>query len=299
MGVGGEPAITVRRFEPVLESAREARRLVSDGLTGQLPADVLSDAMLCITELAANAALHARRPFSVMVRRVAAGVRIDVVDERPEDLPLVTPRQGTAADITDRAATGRGLLIVASLAARWGYTTTQAAKDVWVELQPGSTRDPIPPVVVLAARPPSGDGARVELHFRDLPVRAAVASGMELEASVRALQIDHRREVVAGDAGRLNELLDASAPPRLEGRHRALEAAGRGYLRFDLVLHTTRDALAAVPALTEHIERLHRQLGTVEGTPSAEVAAFRRWLGEETARQLAGHEPARFPSDEV
>src|SRR5688572_31135673 len=109
MGAGREPAVTVRRFEPVLESAREARRLISDGLAGQVPGDVLADAMLCITELAANAALHARRPFSVMVRQVASGVRIDVVDERPEDLPLVTPRQGTASDITDRAATGRGL----------------------------------------------------------------------------------------------------------------------------------------------------------------------------------------------
>jgi anti-sigma regulatory factor (Ser/Thr protein kinase) len=297
MGVGGESAITVRRFEPVLESAREARRLVSDGLSGQLPADVLADAMLCITELAANAALHARRPYSVMVRRVAEGVRIDVIDERPEDLPLVTPRHGTASDITDRAATGRGLLIVASLAARWGYTTTQAAKDVWVELQPGTVREAIAPTVVLAVRPPRGDGDRVELHFDGLPVRAAVASGMELEAAVRVLQVDHRREVAPDDAERLNELLDASAPPRLEGRHKALEAAGRNQTRFDLVLHTTRSALAAVPALTEHIERLHRQIGVAGRPSSVEVDAFRRWLGEETARQLAGQAPARYPDD--
>jgi hypothetical protein len=232
-----------------------------------------------------------------MVRRVAAGIRIDVVDERPEDLPLVTPRQGTAADITDRAATGRGLLIVASLAARWGYTTTESAKDVWVELQPGAAREAIPPVVVLAARPPVGDGAHVDLRFRDLPVRAAVASGMELEGSVRVLQVDHRREVAAEDRRRLNELLDASAPPRLEGRHRALEAAGRGQERFDLSLHTTRPAIAAIPALTEHIERLHHQLGMTEATPSAQVVAFRRWLGEETARQLADAAPRSYPED--
>ena len=67
----------------------------------------------------------------------------------------------------------------------------------------------------------------------------------------------------------------------------------RGRIAFAIFM-----AVALFFLLTEHIERLHRQIGTVEGTPSAEVGAFRRWLGEETARQLAGAEPTSYPPDE-
>src|SRR5215471_1486227 len=77
---------------------------------------VADDVILCVSELATNAALHSDS-------RRAGDVRIEVEDAGG---PWVT----SAPD----PAHGRGLGIVGALADDWGITTTPAGRAVWARI---------------------------------------------------------------------------------------------------------------------------------------------------------------------
>jgi anti-sigma regulatory factor (Ser/Thr protein kinase) len=246
---------------------------------------LLDDALLCASELSSNAILHTRAPFELTLAQVEGGVRIEVVDQRPRELPAVIPDRGIAMDITSQGTTGRGLQIVASLADRWGVTATTSEKAVWVELRPGS--DPTRTLPITVAPPVTIDASRsITLRYVSLPVRAAVASGMQIDGMVRELQLE---QPDGGVLDRLYGLLDTSAPVRLEGRRLALQASSEHRQRYDLTVHTSRPVLGAVRALNELVEGLADR---PRATPLAdEVLALRSWLGGETARQLQGLDP--------
>src|SRR5581483_9138889 len=236
------PAETVR-LPPELDSCSRARRFVVD-LVHRWDRDHLSDAAaLCATELATNAVLHSREPFILTIRTAGDdGVRIEVLDRAPEQLPITTPNEGSAVDLTSWGSSGRGMQIVASLAQRWGVFTTEEAKTIWVEVrdEPSGART-APMLSVLARR--SETAGTFTLRFLDLPVRAAVASGIQTEEVIREIQLDQgtgsRRP--AAEVAQFFALVDRSAPVRLAGRHAALEAAAEGRNRFELALDATLD----------------------------------------------------------
>jgi len=279
------------RFDASVSSLGPIRRLVAETVSGWDCEPILDDAVLCASELASNAILHTRLPFEVEVSKSGTGVRIEVTDRRPQEMPALVPDKGLAMDITAHGTTGRGLQIVATLADRWGVTSDARSKTVWVELGPESAPVRASPIMV-QHEPPRTDPDELVLQFRSLPVRAAVASGMHLDGLVRELQL------AVGDSDdpllkRLYDLLDRSAPVRLEGRRLALQAASRDEQRYDLTVHTTRSALAAVGAVDEVVHELadgHRAAPLPPG-----VAALRAWLRDETMRQLAGEPPTPCP----
>jgi anti-sigma regulatory factor (Ser/Thr protein kinase) len=85
-----------------------------------------------VAELAANAIIHGRVPgrdFRMSLTLASDGtVRIEVTDVRGERLPVTTAA-------APHAESGRGLLLVAALADRWGVTEGPApCKTVWAEL---------------------------------------------------------------------------------------------------------------------------------------------------------------------
>ncbi len=87
---------------------------------------LLDDARLVLSELATNAVVHARTPFSVVVRCEEAGLRVSVRDfSRMKPVLLET---GPAA------ASGRGLRLVEAVASDWGAELTTDGKTVWAEL---------------------------------------------------------------------------------------------------------------------------------------------------------------------
>ena len=285
----GDTGMRAVTLLPTAAGAAEARRFATDqmdtwGLSGSLRGDVA----LCVAELATNAAIHTRGPFTVTVRRAGPGVRVDVIDARPDQLPVVVPLVGTVVDMTIRSTTGRGLQIVATLADRWGVATSHGAKAVWAELS-GQVHDgPSAPTVVIAHRadPPRG---RV-VCFLDLPVRAAVASGIQTDEAAREVQLAELDRPTTGTLdARLLTLLDESAPLRLAGRFAALRAAAEHRDRFDLEVAITDASMAAVAELAEQL-RARRA-----APPTAEVEAFRRWLAEETVSQRRGGEPRPCP----
>jgi anti-sigma regulatory factor (Ser/Thr protein kinase) len=106
-------------------SARRWARTVL-GRWRQADDELLDAAELVVTELANNAVLHARSPFSVAVRTEDRHVWLSVRDASLSMPALSTP--GTM----DRF--GRGLGMVAALSSSWGVDADEAGKVVWARL---------------------------------------------------------------------------------------------------------------------------------------------------------------------
>ena len=127
-GRGDDVDETSAQFPAADDSPRRARHFVATVLErwGQGPG-LLEDAQLVMTELATNAVVHARSGFSVEVCQLGDGARLAVRDAGPAKPVLRDPAPlGTA---------GRGLRIVAALAADWGVLPDAGGKTVWAELR--------------------------------------------------------------------------------------------------------------------------------------------------------------------
>jgi hypothetical protein len=247
-----------------------------------------------VSELATNAVLHTRSPYEVAVRTAGPGIRIDLIDRRPAALPSPMPRSGSAADLTAESTTGRGLGIVAALAVRWGYDTSTTAKSVWVELEAGAPVHAAP--VVTLGHSVEGQPGDVTMRMQNMPVRAAVGSGVQVDELVRELQLGPLgRVATAEEVAELFRLLDVSAPVRLAGRHAALQAAAAGHLRFDVGFSCGVAALAAVAELSQLLEALPARESGSTATPTSEVLKFRAWVQSEVFAQLGGAAPTECP----
>ncbi|MER6997499.1 SpoIIE family protein phosphatase [Streptomyces sp. NPDC000410] len=119
-------------FDPVGRSVATARTFVRDTLQGWGYSDVVDDAVVLTSELVTNAVIHAGTAADVLCLRTDEGVRVEVSDHYPErEIPL----QGTGRTLAhpDRE-NGRGLLLCAALATRWGVEYTPTHKQVWFQL---------------------------------------------------------------------------------------------------------------------------------------------------------------------
>lgn len=125
------------RFTSTPRGARLARRLVSHRLDdwGHPYTTPVNETLTLITaELTANAVRHGHVPgrdFHVHLTLAGDTFRIEVTDTRTEKRPAASPR---ATDSLSES--GRGLLLVATLADDWGVSPRPAApgKTVWAEL---------------------------------------------------------------------------------------------------------------------------------------------------------------------
>ncbi|MFD7908446.1 ATP-binding protein, partial [Kitasatospora sp. NPDC059747] len=112
---------------PGVDSVPPARRLVMAIVREwgvPLSPDDLQEVELCASELIANALLHTRSRCTVAIRWRAGRLRVEVIDRRP-DLPR--PERCT------ESTSGRGLLLVETLAAAWGWHPAGTGKVVWFE----------------------------------------------------------------------------------------------------------------------------------------------------------------------
>lgn len=129
-----ELAPDVRRFSDQWpasrRSAHDARTAAAEQLrVWGLPYDATAH---IVAELTANAVVHGRVPgrdFRLTLAASASVLRIEVADARGDRLPVAAREADGAAE------SGRGLLLVAALADRWGVTSGPApTKTVWAEL---------------------------------------------------------------------------------------------------------------------------------------------------------------------
>ncbi|MEU0836449.1 ATP-binding protein [Streptomyces sp. NPDC005969] len=137
-----EPLTRAPQFTIRLSSTRRGARLARCLVAQQLAAwgvpygtDASYAACIVTAELAANAITHGRIPgrdFRLSVLRFPGLARIEVTDPRPERLP---PTTVPAEPRSPEADSGRGLLLVASCAERWGCEVRDVcAKTVWAEV---------------------------------------------------------------------------------------------------------------------------------------------------------------------
>ncbi|HEX3426352.1 MAG TPA: MEDS domain-containing protein [Acidimicrobiales bacterium] len=116
-------------FVAMPEAPGAARRFVVDELrTRGYSDELVHDAALVITELAANALVHAHSAFTVLISANAGVVRISVYDGSSQ---IPAPRGKILT-----AQSGRGLGLVDALSDRWGTEPTTDGKVVWAELRP-------------------------------------------------------------------------------------------------------------------------------------------------------------------
>lgn len=108
-------------------SAARARRFVDEVLSRWHCSDVLDDVQLLVSELVTNAVVHAGSDVEIAVRLLADSVRIEVVDRAP-----TTMLRPTAPRVEDES--GRGLMLVETLASAWGVEPLVGGKAVWFEV---------------------------------------------------------------------------------------------------------------------------------------------------------------------
>lgn len=164
-----DPATDGRTFEMSFTStprgARLARRLTAlrlDAWGIPYGTDPHDDIVLIVAELTANAVRHGHVPardFRLRVHATPDGrtVRVEVTDTRAERLP----RRPSLQDTTGAEETGRGLLLVSRLAARWDWHPRPdgPGKTVWAQYTLPAGPSPWSPGEALTSRGSVSDGS--------------------------------------------------------------------------------------------------------------------------------------------
>lgn len=124
------------RLEASHQAPSAARQAVSSACKRQgLPVELCNDAALLTSELVTNAVSHAKSAPTLRIDLWAGGIRVAVDDQHSDK-----PKQQAVND--PNSENGRGLLLVESLASRWGTEMVAGGKQVWFEIraqQPAGT----------------------------------------------------------------------------------------------------------------------------------------------------------------
>ncbi|WP_173019530.1 ATP-binding protein [Streptomyces alkaliphilus] len=120
-----------REYDSLPKSCGAARAWIRELLRLWDCEDMTDDVVLVVGELTANAMFHGSRNgsrFRLHVKLLPNAVRVEVVDARPERVPL--RKQPLSDDLF-----GRGLMIIQALANRTGVERYSCGKVVWAELR--------------------------------------------------------------------------------------------------------------------------------------------------------------------
>lgn len=279
-----------------------ARRLVRDGLHEWGRDHLVDDAALCITELAANAALHSGGRFmDVQVHDLGGAVELAVLDDGGQAEPeSVVPRTSPAmrsqpADLLTEPTTGRGLAIVSMLARDWGVSDAHGRRRVWAVLAPDDEVGPV--------RPPRMDERVAGLAMSDAlpkdwklvvvpdaPVGLSIRIDNHIDEVIRELQlIDSSPGSPTAEQARLIQELVSVPFARHTGRAQALDAADRGQTHVDIRLPMPRQASPSVRALLDTMreaDQLCRDHQLLAVPATEEMDLLREWFTHNMVTQL-------------
>ncbi len=114
-------------LSPVVEAAREARVLVAGGcVTWSLP-ELTEPACIAVTEMVNNVVAHAVTPMTLRLAPRDGALHVAVRDHSAG-----RPAYGGPAPVD--SVGGRGLLLIDTVARRWGSTALPDGKVVWCVL---------------------------------------------------------------------------------------------------------------------------------------------------------------------
>jgi anti-sigma regulatory factor (Ser/Thr protein kinase) len=294
-----------RSYRAEQVSVTDARRFVADTVRGWgFDDEVSHDAALCTAELVTNAILHAATPIDLTVRLHDRGVHVAIRDQSTRRVSALvsTVAPGEVGGLSDETMSGRGLLVVESIASAWGVDYGAAEKTVWFTLGDAGGGDPDAGPEPEPARPA---GAVRTLRLVAVPVRLSISSGQNVDDVVREFQLlaiddAHARRVSPSLVTEVDRALRASAPGRNASRAAAAAALAKGDERYDLVIQVgprAGDQLDRLNELLEEVGALCREGVLLCLAPGADVIAFRRWCALEVHAQVAGADPAPCPFD--
>ncbi|GAA5107674.1 hypothetical protein GCM10023339_05950 [Alloalcanivorax gelatiniphagus] len=275
-------------------AAADARRWVGDICQRLARDDLVECAELGVSELVANALLHATSPYKVRVRGTATHPRIEVVDgsTRPPEPP--TPLEGDDLDLL--LTFGRGLSMVAQCSVAWGATIESDGKIVWFEPAPemseSSSADWVIDLHDQAAPEPTSEAAMdVRLLGMDVRLHAALRRQYnELRRELRLLSLSHQSDYpLAGDLTSMFANFERQFPERFHEQIRDAEA--RGLPHVDVTFPMVRESGPIFVTMTEMFDvadafcRAERLLSLAR-TDSQRT--FHNWLLGELVHQLDG-----------
>lgn len=284
-------------------AAADARRWVGDICQRLQRGDLVECAELGVSELVANAILHASAPFRVRVRGTASHPRIEVVDGSTS--PPVPPVPQMDDDLDLLLTFGRGLSMVAQCAVAWGATIEADGKIVWFEPAAEMHGESGAEWVIdnsdlpTPGPEPTSDTAReVSLLGIDVPLYSSLARQYhELRRELRLLSLSHQSDYpLAGDLTSMFADFERQFPDTYRDQIRAAEA--RGLRRVDVVFPMVREAGPVFVTMTEMFDvadafcRAERLL-SIARTPAQR--ALHNWLLDELVQQLDGAIAQRWP----
>jgi hypothetical protein len=119
-------------LEPLVGAARRAREMITEACDRWECPDLAGSACIVVTEMVNNVVAHARTQMNVLLALRGAGLSVAVRDESP-----------TAPSFTGAPAPtsygGRGMLLIDSVASRWGNLVLSHGKVVWAVLGAGES----------------------------------------------------------------------------------------------------------------------------------------------------------------
>jgi hypothetical protein len=124
---GAAPAMLSQRLQPVPGAGRAARDLATEACVRWDLPDLVAPASLVVTELVANVVDHAGTSMTLQFVRRARCLHIAVREESDQPPQMRLPEGGLAEG-------GRGLMLVAAVAAHWGWMPARDGKVVWARL---------------------------------------------------------------------------------------------------------------------------------------------------------------------
>jgi anti-sigma regulatory factor (Ser/Thr protein kinase) len=269
-----------------------ARRFVQEALT-QATEELRTDALLLVSEVVANAVLHAGGPLCVEVLQKGTAYRIEVSDG--------SPRLPTEKGYRTDDATGRGMQLLDCLAATWGCKRTGTGKLVWFDL-------PVP----FEDSSPRGTGRRsiddpypngVSIALLDAPIPAMIRSAAHYDALYREFRLILELDPSHLEAvpGRLLSLIDGLGTSYL-GVGRAVEetwdtAVAENRETIDLHFRLPPEAAPAVlryNLLLDEADDYCRRAELLTVAPSDEAVAVRGWAFGQIVSQCQGGAPTSW-----
>ncbi|MBM7490687.1 hypothetical protein JOD64_001909 [Micromonospora luteifusca] len=122
-------AVLTAELAPTVGAARQARELVTAGCERWGMPTLIDPACIAITEMVNNVVAHARTPMAVRLAPQDSTLHLAVRDH--------SPRRPTFAGLSPpNRVGGRGLLLIDTVARRWGSSAVPDGKVVWCVLHP-------------------------------------------------------------------------------------------------------------------------------------------------------------------
>lgn len=305
---GGAPAARARvRMVSRPSSVSAVRRFVDQALVGWGRADLVEDVTLSASELATNATLHSgSTSFEVELSAHGPSVRIGVVDRGATSARSIADRGRAAATpraLGDASMGGRGLFIVAALAAAWGIEDLPYGTRVWAEFGPATGEGgAAAPEVSSAAEEPADVDLRV-IELRGCPPDLLLAHDTNLADIARELHLfgsSHGDAATVAASEQIGQVVRMSAVSWDAARLAAQQgiADGRGEIDVAIAPSDVADVPRRIEVLRRAVDAAEAMMaqGLLITLPApAPVQQWRDWVeGEMVAQATSGREPIRF-----